>query len=140
MKSTIWQLSHMWLPLSQPAHTWDVTGKGSNVLQAIVDTGLSSARFYQASSSEMFGSLRQDRNGEKYQNEKQNLCRIPYAIAKTAPITLFVSIGMFTTFMLVLVFCLITKDQEGVITSLRKRSSTGSQSSSSNISQRTFLS
>lgn len=79
--------SHVATSFKQPAHTWDVTGKGClNILQAIVDTGLSSARFYQASSSEMFGSsYDRDRNGEKYQNEKTKLMpNSPYAIAKTA--------------------------------------------------------
>jgi GDPmannose 4,6-dehydratase len=79
--------SHVATSFKQPAHTWDVTGKGClNILQAIVDTGLSSARFYQASSSEMFGSsYDRDRNGEKYQNENTKLMpNSPYAIAKTA--------------------------------------------------------
>ncbi len=78
--------SHVATSFKQPAHTWDVTGKGClNLLQALVDTELD-ARFYQASSSEMFGSsFDRDRNGVKYQNENTKLMpNSPYAIAKTA--------------------------------------------------------
>ena len=78
--------SHVATSFKQPAHTWDVTGKGClNLLQALVDTELD-AKFYQASSSEMFGSsFDRDRNGVKYQNENTKLMpNSPYAIAKTA--------------------------------------------------------
>lgn len=78
--------SHVATSFKQPAHTWDVTGKGClNMLQALVDTELN-AKFYQASSSEMFGSsFDRDRNGVKYQNENTKLMpNSPYAIAKTA--------------------------------------------------------
>jgi len=48
--------SHVGVSFKQPGLTWDITGKGClNILQCIVDEGLQ-ARFYQASSSEMFGS------------------------------------------------------------------------------------
>ena len=78
--------SHVATSFKQPAHTWDVTGKGClNLLQALVDTELD-AKFYQASSSEMFGSsFDRVRNGVKYQNENTKLMpNSPYAIAKTA--------------------------------------------------------
>ena len=78
--------SHVATSFKQPAHTWDVTGKGClNLLQALVDTELD-AKFYQASSSEMFGSsFDRNRDGVKYQNENTKLMpNSPYAISKTA--------------------------------------------------------
>jgi GDPmannose 4,6-dehydratase len=79
--------SHVGVSFKQPGLTWDITGKGVlNILQAIVDLRLH-CRFYQASSSEMFGDS-YDVNpdtGEKYQNEKTKfLPQSPYAIAKCA--------------------------------------------------------
>ena len=79
--------SHVGISFQQPALTWDITGKGClNLLQALVDLDMKHARFYQASSSEMFGSSYDvDRNGVKYQNEQTKLMpNSPYAIAKTA--------------------------------------------------------
>lgn len=79
--------SHVGTSFSQPALTWDITGKGClNILQAIVDLKLYHVRFYQASSSEMFGSSYDvDSRGEKYQNEQTKfLPNSPYAIAKCA--------------------------------------------------------
>ena len=78
--------SHVGVSFKQPGLTWDITGKGClNILQAIVDLGLQ-CRFYQASSSEMFGgSYSLDKNGEKYQDENTKfLPQSPYAIAKVA--------------------------------------------------------
>jgi GDPmannose 4,6-dehydratase len=79
--------SHVGLSFSQPATTWDITGKGClNILQAIVDLNMFGVRFYQASSSEMFGSsYNTDINGEKYQDENTKLMpNSPYAISKCA--------------------------------------------------------
>jgi|TARA_R110000824_G_scaffold55629_7_gene153071 GDPmannose 4,6-dehydratase len=78
--------SHVGVSFKQPGLTWDVTGKGClNILQSIVDLDLQ-CRFYQASSSEMFGrSYDEYENGEKYQNEDTKfLPQSPYAIAKAA--------------------------------------------------------
>ena len=78
--------SHVATSFKQPAVTWDVTGKGClNVLQCMVDLNIK-AKFYQASSSEMFGSNYDiDRNGVKYQNEQTKFMpNSPYAIAKCA--------------------------------------------------------
>ena len=78
--------SHVAVSFKQPALTWDVTGKGClNILQSIVDLGLH-ARFYQASSSEMFGSSYDiDRNQVKYQDENTKFApQSPYAISKCA--------------------------------------------------------
>jgi GDPmannose 4,6-dehydratase len=77
--------SHVGTSFQQPALTWDVTGKGCmNILQSIVDLNRYDIRFYQASSSEMFGSS-YDTNeyGDKYQNEETKFMpNSPYAISK----------------------------------------------------------
>ena len=79
--------SHVGVSFKQPALTWDITGKGClNILQSIVELGLFGCRFYQASSSEMFGaSYDINRDQVKYQNEETKfLPQSPYAIAKCA--------------------------------------------------------
>ena len=79
--------SHVGTSFKQPALTWDITGKGClNLLQSLVDLNMQHVRFYQASSSEMFGgSYDVDKNGVKYQNEETKLMpNSPYAIAKCA--------------------------------------------------------
>ena len=79
--------SHVGVSFKQPGLTWDITGKGClNILQGVVDLGMLGSRFYQASSSEMFGdSFSVSRNGEKYQDEDTKfLPQSPYAIAKCA--------------------------------------------------------
>ena len=79
--------SHVAVSFKQPALTWDVTGKGClNILQAIVDLSLhEKVRFYQASSSEMFGKNYDVLDGEKLQSENTRfLPQSPYAIAKCA--------------------------------------------------------
>ncbi|MDC0297274.1 GDP-mannose 4,6-dehydratase [Crocinitomicaceae bacterium] len=90
--------SHVAVSFKQPALTWDITGKGClNILQSIVDLGIK-GRFYQASSSEMFGrnyDVTADSVGtmedgmevslEKYQDEDTKFMpQSPYAIAKCA--------------------------------------------------------
>lgn len=79
--------SHVATSFKQPGLTWDITGKGCiNILQAIVDCNKFDTRFYQASSSEMFGSSYDiNHHGEKYQNEETKLLpNSPYAISKCA--------------------------------------------------------
>ena len=88
--------SHVAVSFKQPALTWDITGKGClNILQSIVDLKMKKTRFYQASSSEMFGRNYDERATkgdfdnklpvEKYQNEDTKfLPQSPYAIAKCA--------------------------------------------------------
>ena len=79
--------SHVGTSFKQPALTWDITGKGClNLLQCLVDLEMRDVKFYQASSSEMFGSNYDiDKNGVKYQNEQTKLMpNSPYAIAKCA--------------------------------------------------------
>jgi GDPmannose 4,6-dehydratase len=82
--------SHVAVSFKQPGLTWDITGKGClNILETMRDLALK-ARFYQASSSEMFGAA-YDYNKDsqfsrhKYQNEDTKfLPQSPYAIAKCA--------------------------------------------------------
>lgn len=79
--------SHVGTSFTQPSLTWDITGKGCiNILQTMVDLRMFNTRFYQASSSEMFGkSYDITRDGIKYQDENTKfLPQSPYAIAKVA--------------------------------------------------------
>jgi len=80
--------SHVATSFKQPALTWDITGKGCiNILQSIIDLSMFDVRFYQASSSEMFGSsyVEDKKNGLKYQDENTKFMpNSPYAIAKCA--------------------------------------------------------
>ena len=79
--------SHVGTSFQQPGLTWDITGKGCmNILQAIVDLNKFNIRFYQASSSEMFGSSYDvNVDGIKCQNENTKFMpNSPYAISKCA--------------------------------------------------------
>ena len=83
--------SHVAVSFKQPALIWDITGKGClNILESIVSNELLGVRFYQASSSEMFGRNYDTRDclttvAEKYQNEETKFMpQSPYAIAKCA--------------------------------------------------------
>jgi len=78
--------SHVGTSFEQPSLTWNVTGQGCmNILEVIRDMG-NRPRFYQASSSEMFGDqYNLDNNKEKYQDEHTKFRpQSPYAIAKLA--------------------------------------------------------
>ena len=71
--------SHVWTSFKQPQLTWNVTAQGClNVLEAIL-TLPDTPRFYQASSSEMFGIV----DGHQDENTPFNP-QSPYAIAKLA--------------------------------------------------------
>lgn len=89
--------SHVAVSFKQPGLTWDITGKGCiNVLECIVKLNMLNVRFYQASSSEMYGKnydtkvildkTSPDYKKEiKYQDENTKfLPQSPYAIAKCA--------------------------------------------------------
>ena len=78
--------SHVGTSFEQPLLTWNVTGQGClNILEVIRQMG-NRPRFYQASSSEMFGDqYNLDNNREKYQDERTTFApQSPYAIAKLA--------------------------------------------------------
>lgn len=64
--------SHVGTSFDQPGLTWDVTGKGCmNILQSIVDLNLQSkVKFFQASSSEMFGSAYTERKFDGTKNDR----------------------------------------------------------------------
>ena len=83
--------SHVGTSFKQPSLTWDVTAGGVlNILEAIRYSGRKDdIKFYQASSSEMFGKNYNLREGLaemiKYQDEKTPFMpQSPYAIAKLA--------------------------------------------------------
>ncbi len=79
--------SHVAVSFKQPGLTWDITGKGClNILQSMLELDMVKSKFYQASSSEMFGSSYDtNRNQDKYQDEDTKfLPQSPYAIAKCA--------------------------------------------------------
>ncbi len=88
--------SHVAISFEEPAHTWDVTAKGClNILEAIRNE-YPRARFFQASSSEMFGgafcqrvhltdSGGMDVEIERFQDETTPFYpKSPYAVAKLA--------------------------------------------------------
>lgn len=78
--------SFVGISFQQPGLTWDATGKGClNILQSIVDCKMYGTRFYQASSSEMYGASFDVDGNLKYQDENTKfLPQSPYAIAKCA--------------------------------------------------------
>lgn len=69
---------------TQPIHTAEVTGVGViNILEAIrLSGGTKTVRFYQASTSEMFGGLNYNRPGKGYDEESLFHPRSPYGVAK----------------------------------------------------------
>jgi GDPmannose 4,6-dehydratase len=77
-------ISHVGYSFRDPLLTADVTGKGVlNVLEAIRLAGLEkTTRFYQASTSEMFGGLDYNRPGKGYDEESLFHPRSPYGVAK----------------------------------------------------------
>ena len=77
-------ISHVGYSFKNPQLTLDVTGKGVlNLLEAIrqVDTN-NKIRFYQASTSEMFGGLEYNRPEKGYTEESTFHPRSPYGVAK----------------------------------------------------------
>ena len=77
-------VSHVGFSFSNPTLTADVTGKGVlNLLEAVRITGRSErTRFYQASTSEMFGGLDYNRPGNGYTEDSLFHPRSPYGVAK----------------------------------------------------------
>ncbi len=77
-------ISHVGYSFRAPIMTADLTGKGVlNVLEAIRMAGLEkTTRFYQASTSEMFGGLDYNRPGAGYDEESLFHPRSPYGVAK----------------------------------------------------------
>lgn len=77
-------ISHVGYSFKAPQLVADVTAKGVlNILEAVRQTGgASSVRFYQASTSEMFGGLDYNRPGKGYDEEALFHPRSPYGVAK----------------------------------------------------------
>jgi GDPmannose 4,6-dehydratase len=77
-------VSHVGYSFKNPELTAEVTGKGVlNVLEAIrLSGGAKTIRFYQASTSEMFGGLDYNRPGKGYDEEALFHPRSPYGVAK----------------------------------------------------------
>ncbi len=78
--------SHVGISFNQPLLTWDITAKGClNILESIAKLS-KQPRFYQASSSEMFGDqYTTSESGDKYQSEDTLFNpQSPYAVAKLA--------------------------------------------------------
>lgn len=77
-------ISHVGYSFRDPLLTADVTGKGVlNVLEAIRLSGLEqTTRFYQASTSEMFGGLDYNRPDKGYDEDALFHPRSPYGVAK----------------------------------------------------------
>ncbi len=77
-------ISHVGYSFKDPQLTLDITGKGVlNILEAIRLTGREkTAKFYQASTSEMFGGLDYNRPGKGYDENALFHPRSPYGVAK----------------------------------------------------------
>jgi GDPmannose 4,6-dehydratase len=77
-------ISHVGFSFKQPQLTADITGKGVlNMLEAIRQTDKENkVRFYQASTSEMFGGLDYNRPEKGYNEESCFHPRSPYGVAK----------------------------------------------------------
>ena len=78
--------SHVGTSFNQPSLTWDITAKGCLNILEVIRKSDHDHRFYQASSSEMFGDQYSiSRSGDKFQNEDTSFNpQSPYAIAKLA--------------------------------------------------------
>jgi len=77
-------ISHVGYSFKAPQLTADVTAKGTlNMLEAIrLSGGAKTIRFYQASTSEMFGGLDYNRPGKGYDEDALFHPRSPYGVAK----------------------------------------------------------
>ncbi|MCA9346790.1 GDP-mannose 4,6-dehydratase [Candidatus Saccharibacteria bacterium] len=77
-------ISHVGYSFKDPILTAEVTGKGvTNVLEAIRLSGLDKkTKFYQASTSEMYGGLDYNRPGKGYNENALFHPRSPYGVAK----------------------------------------------------------
>ena len=77
-------ISHVGYSFRNPQLTSDITAKGVlNLLEAVRVTGQEhTARFYQASTSEMFGGLDYNRPGSGYNEDSLFHPRSPYGVAK----------------------------------------------------------
>ena len=100
--------SHVKVSFEIPESTSDITGLGTiRLLEAIRASGIET-KFYQASSSELYGST------PPPQNELTPFHpRSPYGVAKIFSYWQLLTIENLMDFMQVMEFCLITNPQEG---------------------------
>ena len=79
-------MSHVGTSFDQPTTTFDVNTMGVLHILENIRTFSSATKFYQASTSEMFGkNYNTDFNGNKYQDENTVLMpQSPYAVSKVA--------------------------------------------------------
>lgn len=77
-------MSHVYTSFEQPTYTFNVNAKGPLYLLESIRHFSPATKFYQASTSELFGSNYQiDKTGKKYQNEDTPFSpNSPYALAK----------------------------------------------------------
>ena len=77
--------SHVRTSFDQPIYTWKTDAEGPMYILDSIRQHSPETRFYQASTSEMFGKAYTERNGKKFQDEQTVLTpQSPYAIAKLA--------------------------------------------------------
>jgi len=77
--------SHVRTSFDQPIYTWRTDAEGPMYILDSIRQHSPETRFYQASTSEMFGKAYTEREGEKFQDEDTVFMpQSPYAIAKLA--------------------------------------------------------
>ena len=77
--------SHVRTSFDQPIYTWKTDAEGPMYILDSIRQHSPKTRFYQASTSEMFGKAYTERNGKKFQDEQTVFTpQSPYAIAKLA--------------------------------------------------------
>lgn len=77
--------SHVRTSFDQPIYTWKTDAEGPMYILDSIRQHSPETRFYQASTSEMFGKAYTERGGEKFQDEDTVFMpQSPYAIAKLA--------------------------------------------------------
>lgn len=79
-------MSHVATSFNQPSSTFDINTNGVLHILESIRTISSATKFYQASTSEMFGkNYEVDHNNQKYQDENTSLFpQSPYAVSKTS--------------------------------------------------------
>lgn len=77
--------SHVKTSFDQPIYTWKTDAEGPMYILDSIRQHSPHTKFYQASTSEMFGKSYTERDGKKFQDEKTTFTpQSPYAIAKLA--------------------------------------------------------
>lgn len=78
-------MSHVHSSFEQPAYTFDVNARGVVYLLESIRSNSRYTKFYQASTSEVWGSNYTEKDGEKYQDENTSFsANSPYALSKIA--------------------------------------------------------